>query len=180
MDLWKQLAMEWPLIVAAPYTHWLFLLAILFAATGLAHFWNRKQVDDAKSARDAANDHRSFAEAKNKELKEENERQAKEIADLKKVPALSPAQRLEFTSADMQQAIVPIFGIKTITIPNSVVGQPLGEMERIVYYNRMAELGAARIEANSPTTSSVVPTVKAADLEDLLKTAFKKLREDKK
>jgi len=171
--------MEWPLITAAPYTHWLLLLAILVTATYLAHLWNRKQVGDAKSGRDAANDHRAFAEAKNKELKEENERQAKEIAGFRQVPVLTPAERLGFTSAAMQQAIIPIFDIKTLTIPNSIVGLPVNEMEKIMFYKRMEELGAAKIEVNSPTSSSVVPTVKAAELEEVLKSAFKKVKKDK-
>src|SRR5258708_10329125 len=178
MALLDRLAREWPLIAAAPYTHWLVLLAIFVAAIGLAHLWDRKQVDDAKSARDAANDHRAFAEAKNKELKEESERQAKKIAELTSVSELSPAQRLGFTSAAMQQAIIPIF-VSTPTIPNSIVGLPQQQIEQIASYTRMVDLGAAKIEVSSPTTSSVVPTVKVADLEDVLKTAFKNMREGK-
>lgn len=174
LSLFDRLAMEWPLIAAAPYTHGLLLLAILFAATGLAHLWNKNQIDNAKSARDAANDHRAFAEANNKELKEENERQAKKIAELTQVPALSPAERIGFTSTDMQQAIVQIF-VRTPTIPNSIVGLPQKQIEQIAGYTRMAELGAAKIEVNSPTTSSVVPTVNAAELEDVLKSAYQKL-----
>lgn len=163
----ERLGMEWPTIAAAPYTHWLLLLLILVVATGMAHFWNKKQIDDANSARDLAKDRRDEAEAKNKELKEETEKLAKTIAELTQKAALTPAERLGFTSTVMQETVLEV--VKTETHQLKFYGQV--PAENLALYTRAQELGVARIDRSPPTATTVTATVSMPDLEEALRWA---------
>lgn len=168
MALLERLVGEWPVIAAAPYTHWLLLLAILVAATGAAHFWNRRQIADAHSSAKSAEAHRLFTEAQNKELKEEAEKMAKRIAELEKKPALSSVERIGFTSTLMQATMLEIVRTEQVKFHVPIPEQSEADRTRFALFTRAQELGAARIEATPPSTNTVTAAVSVADLENLL------------
>ena len=161
----KEIADEWPalkpMIEAAPTTFMLLVTALLVAGFG-ASAWLGHREKKAIKAESEVKDERI------KQLKEESERQAKKIAELEKIPHLSTAQRLGFTSTATLTAVIEVITSQSLRIPVGLAYLSEQDRIRLAVLTRAQELGAVKIESTAPTTSTVTPTVSAADLQTIM------------
>jgi len=154
MALLDRLEQEWPLILAAPYTHWLLLLAILGAAVWIAHLWNRREMKAIK-AEGNLKDERIAG------LKTENEKLSKEIEKKGKTSTPIP---VEYGSASIQDAFLEIRTPgHAITFYGTPKDWSARDITRFAAFTRLQETGLAKIEnLTIPTVSSVVSGTSAA------------------
>jgi hypothetical protein len=148
-----RIAEEWPklkpMIDAAPTTILLVVLALLAIGYGVSSFLNRRE----KNALIAEG---RLKNARIDELKEETDRQANKIAELARTPALSPAQRIGLASTGVQQAALEIVNSKSVKLYGDPAGWTDSQLQRLGYYIRLGELGAAEIaQQTAPTVTTV-------------------------
>jgi len=104
MGLAERLGMEWPLILAAPYSHWLMLLAILVAAAVGAHLWNRREMKAVKAEKDNAESATKLAERQRDVYKDEAANYQKKLQETHAVSGPTAALPISYGNAAVRDA----------------------------------------------------------------------------
>lgn len=158
----RTLAGEWAVISGAPISFVLSVLAVGAVIALVLREWHKRE-------KDALRAENTLKGLRIDGLKEETDRQAKKIAELQNVPSLSPAARMGFTSTVTQEAVMEVVRTHSLKFyggPETWTPEQLNQFAPLI---RAEELGAARIDrVTRPSSSTVVATVNAAELEKVL------------
>ena len=126
MGLAERLVMEWPVIVAAPYSFGLMVLAILVAAVLGAHLWNRREINATKAEKQAAEAATKLAEKQR---------------DIYKDEAANYQNKLKEThTISGPQASFPVsFGNETVKSVYAAITQAQPTPGRLIFYGNEAQ-----------------------------------------
>jgi hypothetical protein len=153
MGLIDRLVAEWPVISSAPFTHWLVLLAILIAAAGFAHLWNRREMS-------ALNAESRLKDARLTELRTENERLGSEVT--KKGERSQPIP-VQYGSDTVKTAFLEIRKPdRSVTFFGAPADWSKRDISRFAAFTRLQEAGLAKIEQMTLPRRSVVSGTSAA------------------
>ncbi|HXM82092.1 MAG TPA: hypothetical protein VN929_09205 [Burkholderiales bacterium] len=158
MGLIDRLVEEWPVIAAAPYSFWLLMLAILVAAAGLAHLWNRREMSAIKAEKASADATTKLTEKERDVYKSEAENYKKDLEKANKLSGPSQLAPVSYGNTEVREAFVqvssmPIGKITIYGTPSEWTDEDIG---RFAAFTRLQEAGLAKIEQTTQPNASVV------------------------